>query len=80
MQLLVRFDTQGYDAWKSAFDGDSEDRMNAGLTLLQLWRDADNTSTAWALFEANARGKAEAWLQKESGLGASTTHHFLSTA
>ena len=80
MQLLVRFDTKGYDDWKTAFDNDSENRMNAGLTQLQLWRDADNTATAWALFDANDRGKADAWLNKESGLGATTTHHFLRTA
>lgn len=80
MQLLVRYATKGYDAWKSAFDGDAEGRMNAGLTLLQLWREADDGDTAWGLFDMNDRDKAEAWLAKESGLGASTTHHVLRTA
>lgn len=79
MQLLVRFDTDGYGAWKSAFDAETEDRMTAGLTLLQLWRDADSAKTAWALFRTNDRNKAEAWLDKETGLGAKITHHFLST-
>lgn len=80
MQLLVRFDTGGYSEWKSAFDADTEDRMTAGLSLLQLWRDTDNAAVAWALFDANDRAKAEGWLTKERGLGASSTAHFLSTA
>lgn len=79
MQLLVRFDTGGYGAWRKTFDADTEDRMTAGLTLLQLWRDADNAAIAWALFDANDRAKAELWLEKERGLGASSTAHFLST-
>lgn len=80
MQLLVRYDTRGYGPWRSAFDADTEDRMQAGLTLLQLWRDTDSATTAWALFETNDRGKAEDWLAKETGLGARITPHFLSTA
>ncbi len=42
MHLLCHFDTPDFAAWKSAFDDDAEDRMQAGLTLLQMWRSADN--------------------------------------
>jgi hypothetical protein len=80
MQLLVQYETDGYGPWKTGFDGDTEDHMNAGLTLLQLWRDADSATTAWALFQTNDRAKADAWIAKEKGLGAKITHHFLSTA
>ena len=80
MQLLLQIDTPDYDSWKQAFDGDAEDRMQAGLTLLQLWRDADTSGQAFALFEVNDRGKAEGWLAKERGFGAQVTASFLRTA
>lgn len=80
MQLLVRYETAGFDAWKAAFDGDAEDRMNAGLTLLQMWREADAPNTAICLFEANQREKADAWLSRETALGAPASATFLRTA
>ncbi|SHI86537.1 DUF3303 family protein [Wenxinia saemankumensis] len=80
MQLLLQIDTPDYEGWKSAFDADAEDRMHAGLTLLQLWRDADTNGQAFALFEVNDRAKAEAWVQKERGFGGQMTASFLLTA
>ncbi|SFP32426.1 hypothetical protein [Tranquillimonas alkanivorans] len=80
MQLLCRFDTPDYDEWKKTFDADAEDRMNAGLTLLQLWRDADTPSAALALFEVNDRKRAQAWIEKETGFGHALTADFLKPA
>lgn len=80
MQLLCRFDTISWDEWRPRFDGDAEERRLAGLTLLQLWRDADTPDAAVALFEVNDRGKAEAWVAKHAGFGAALTAHFLRTA
>ena len=80
MQLLLQIDTPDYPGWKADFDGKTEDRMQAGLTLLQLWRDADTSGQAFALFEVNDRKKAEAWLAKERGFGAQVTASFLNTA
>lgn len=80
MQLLLQIDTPDYDAWKSAFDADFEDRMQAGLTQLQLWRSADHSTATFALFEVNDRARAQAWLDKEAGFGAAITAHFLRTA
>jgi hypothetical protein len=52
----------------------------AGLTLLQMWRDADSRSRVLMLFEANDRPRAEAWLAKEQGFGGPMTATFLEFA
>ena len=79
MNLLVHFTPADYATWKADFDRDMESRMNAGLTLMQLWRDADGTGVT-ALFEANDRNKAEAWLETERRTGASLDARFMRTA
>lgn len=74
MQLLLT-----YPAAQNDWNASAEDRSQAGLTQLQLWRDADNGATV-ALFEVNDREKAEAWLEKERGLGENIDARFLKTA
>lgn len=74
-QLLIRYDN--FD--RAAFDTDAEARGQAGLTLLQLWR--ENATSYWALFSVNDGKKAKAWLDKERGLGhGPATAHMLETA
>ena len=80
MHLLLQIDTPDYAAWKQAFDDDAEDRRLAGLTLLQLWRDADTSGQAFALLEVNDRTRAEAWLSRERSFGGQITASFLKTA
>ncbi|WP_172299295.1 hypothetical protein [Pseudoruegeria sp. HB172150] len=86
MQLLVRNAFQNYDTWKSAFDGDAESRMTAGLTLLQVWRDSDVPRTVWYLLEVNDHDKAQAYMDGDHarllGDRAGVTdgeYHFLET-
>ncbi len=74
-QLLTRYAT--FD--RSAFDADAENRSNAGVSLLQLWR--GNGDTHWALFDVNDAAKARAWLEKTTALDHGPTEsHFLETA
>ena len=80
MHLLARFDTPNYPAWKAEFDAHTETRSQAGLTLLQLWRDVDTPSATIALFEVNDRAKAQAWLDRETGFGQAVTADCLKTA
>lgn len=83
MQLLNIIDTTGFDDWKQGFDGRTEDRMNAGLTLLQMWHSADKPNRVICLYEANDRGKAESYLKKTVALAdhvEDSSHHFLRTA
>jgi len=80
MQLLCQLDTNDFPGWKRDFDTESTERMEAGLTLLQMWRDADSRSGVYLLFEVNDRGRAEQWLRKEQGFGGPMQAHFLETA
>jgi len=77
MQLLCQIDTPDAPGWKADFDSEASERMEAGLTLLQMWRDADSRSRLLMLFEANSRPRAETWLAKERGFGGPMTATFL---
>lgn len=80
MQLLCQLDTADFDGWKADFDAEAAERMEAGLSLLQMWRDADSRSRVLILLEANDRRRAEAWLAKEQGFGGPMTATFLDFA
>lgn len=83
MQLLHIVDTTGFEDWKSGFDARTEDRMSAGLTLMQMWHDADKAGRVLCLFEANDRAKAKSYLDKTAAMAdhvSSASHHFLRTA
>ncbi|MEM7488315.1 MAG: DUF3303 family protein [Pseudomonadota bacterium] len=79
MHLLIHLTPPDYDAWKQDFDANAEARMQAGLTLLQLWRAAGGPGVT-ALFEANDRGRAQAWIDRESATGPDLDARFLKTA
>ncbi|WBU65067.1 hypothetical protein [Paracoccus aerodenitrificans] len=65
MQMLINYKISDYAKFKSAFDGDSEDRSNNGLSLLQLWRESN--SSAWALFDLHDAKKARDYLDGAAG-------------
>ena len=80
MQLLTQTIAGDFAGFKSAFDAEAEKRMNAGLTLMQMWRDADDAGAVLCLFDVNDRSKAEAWLNAETQTGSAMTGRFLKTA
>ena len=80
MQLIVTFDTTGFDAWKADYDAHSETRNNAGLTMMQMWRDADDSNRAVVLFEVSDRKRAEDWLRQQKALKGGASAQFLKTA
>ena len=80
MQLLATFTTPDYRAWKADFVAHTEDRANAGLGLMQLWRDADDPTRAVVLFEVRDRTRALDWLKEQQALGRSVTAQFVRTA
>ena len=80
MQMLVTIETGDFDAFKTGFDGEAEKRMNAGLTLMQMWREAEAPTTVVCLFDVNDRDKAKAWLDAEAQTGTNITGRFLRTA
>ena len=83
-QILVQYRIADYAQFKAAFDADAEDRGNAGLNLLQLWR--EGAGSVWALYSAGNPGKARDYLTGagkvfESQAGVSGTEvHVLETA
>jgi hypothetical protein len=79
MNLLTHHTPASYDAWKQDFDAHAETRRNAGLTLLQLWRNVDGNGVT-ALFEVNDRKKAQAWVDREDQTNGPVTARFMRTA
>lgn len=86
MQLLAHLKVRDYDGWRRVFDDDAEARGNAGLTLLQLWRQVDDDHMVWMLYEVSERGMAEEYLSglgqlhAEAGGATGAGHQFLRTA
>ncbi len=80
MQLLATFATPDYPAWKADFDAHTEDRATSGLTLMQLWRDADDPARAVALFDVHNRAAAQDWLKTQGALGHGIAGQFVKTA
>lgn len=86
MQLLAHLKVADYDAWRRSFDDDAEARGSAGMTLLQIWRQVEDGSRVWMLYEVSDRAIAEQYLEglgqlhAEQGGASEGGHHFLRTA
>ena len=80
MHLIVQFSTGGFDAWKADYDAHAETREAAGLTMLQMWRDADDADRAMVLFEVSDRKRSEAWLHEQAALKGGVSGQFVKTA
>lgn len=86
MQLICKFDLTDFDSWKRAFDADDEARRQAGLSVLQIWRVADDTERALVLLNVNDRARAKEWINRsdalqsdDGGTVTNATHHFVRT-
>lgn len=86
MQLIAHRKVKDYDAWRAVFDDDAESRGKAGMTLMQLWREADDTTRVWMLFEVSDRAMASEYLEglgqihAQQGGTTEAGHHFLRLA
>lgn len=80
MQLIVQFSTSGFEPWKADYDAHSEARDNAGLTMMQMWRDADDGNRAVVLFEVSDRARAAQWVKDQTALKGGISAQFLRTA
>ena len=86
MQLICRNDVEDFAAWKVVFYSDHEARMHAGMSMLQLWRDADRANHVWMLFDVNDRGRAQGFMDdprseqmgKKAGM-TDSEYHFVET-
>ena len=66
MQMIANYKVKDYSTFKTAFDNDAEDRSNAGLSLLQLWR--EDNGNAWALYQVNNAKSARDYLEGAAGV------------
>lgn len=87
MQMLCHQKITDFANWKSAFDADGEVRRNAGLTVLQVWKDADSSNFAFFLLQVADRARAQAWIDRSAALTADdkttviqSTAYFIETA
>ncbi|MDO5530083.1 MAG: hypothetical protein Q4F71_11830 [Paracoccus sp. (in: a-proteobacteria)] len=83
-QLIAHYKVTDYASFKTAFDAAAENRAQAGLSLLQLWRESG--SSAWALYNVSDGARARDYLDGAAGVfnsqaGVSaTSFHFVETA
>lgn len=80
MQLLCQTTAADWPRWSRDFAEGAETRGQAGLTVLQIWRAADDATRVLVLLEVSERARAEAWLARQSGLGHGFDATFLETA
>ncbi len=87
MQMIVHQNVTNFADWKTAFDADAEARRNAGLTVLQIWRDADSDTHAFILMKVNDQQRAKGWVDRSNALNSddngtvtSSSAYFIETA
>lgn len=87
MQLICHMNVTSFSDWKTAFDADHEARSNAGLTVLQIWKDADSDTHAFVLLSVNDRVRAQGWIDRSAALSSddaatvtSSSAYFIETA
>ncbi|WP_299028333.1 hypothetical protein [uncultured Sulfitobacter sp.] len=87
MQMICHFNVTDFDNWQTAFTADDEARRDAGLGVLQIWRDADSTTHAFVLLSVNDRPRAEQWITRSNALTSDdnstvthASHFFIQTA
>lgn len=87
MQMICHFEVTKFDDWQTTFNAEDEARRDAGLGVLQIWRDADSTTHAFALLSVNDRPRAESWITRSNALSSDdassvthASHFFIETA
>ncbi|SDK99566.1 hypothetical protein [Paracoccus chinensis] len=60
-QIIARYDIADYAQFRAEFDADAEDRGNASLSVLQIWR--EGTGRAWVLYQVADGKRALDYLQ-----------------
>lgn len=60
-QLIARYDIADYAQFRAEFDADAEDRGNASLSVLQIWREGEQR--VWVLYQIADGKRAMAYLE-----------------
>lgn len=62
MRLLVRNRVKDFASWKQVFDADADRAARAGLTLLDIWRDADDPNEVFFMLAVESKARAQAFM------------------
>lgn len=62
LQLLCQLEVRDFLSWRVAFDEDHERRATAGLSVLQIWRELDNSHQVFVLMRANDVAEARNYI------------------
>ena len=62
VKMLLRNRVKDYDHWRKIFDGEGSPGENAGLHLLDLWRDLDDSNNVFFMFEVADVERARVFL------------------
>lgn len=60
-QIIARYDIADYAQFRAEFDADAEDRGQASLSVLQIWR--EGTGRVWVLYQVADGKRALDYLQ-----------------
>lgn len=56
--MLCRNRVQALETWKVVFDSHSQSHIDAGLTLINMWRDTADLNNIFFTFEVSDKNKA----------------------
>ena len=62
MVMLCRNRVANFEKWKSVFDSNTPALRDAGLRLMNLWRDVEEPNNVFLLFEVKDTDKARAFI------------------
>ncbi len=73
MVMLCRNRVADFEKWKSVFDSSTPALRDAGLRLMNLWRDVEEPNNVFFLFEVEDTDKARAFITDPAAAEAGKT-------
>ncbi len=71
--MLCRNRVADFEKWKSVFDSNAPALRDAGLRLVNLWRDVEEPNNVFFLFEVTDTDKARAFINNPAAAEAGKT-------
>lgn len=66
LTMLCRNRVKDFEKWKHFFDSHTQQHLDAGLSLLNLWRDTSDLNNVFFLFEVSDKAKAILFINSPS--------------
>ncbi|HEY9115622.1 MAG TPA: hypothetical protein VIN10_13060 [Bacteroidales bacterium] len=68
--VLCRNRVQEFETWKEVFDSHTQSHIDAGLTLINMWRDTADLNNIFFTFEVSDKKKAIQFMNSPSSVEA----------